>query len=69
MKHFYWNSEILKSIKELEALSQLHKQRTVLGAGKWGKNKLKKESNNGPSVSEGIKQGPHRIRQLFLYLF
>lgn len=28
----------------MEALSQLHKQRTLLGAGKWAKNRFAKEA-------------------------
>lgn len=28
----------------MEALSELHKQRTLLGAGKWAKNKLANEA-------------------------
>lgn len=36
----------------METLSQLHKQRTFLEARKWRKNKLAKDSNNGPATME-----------------
>lgn len=46
------NSAIFKGVQHMETLSQLHKQRTFLEARKWRKNKLAKDSNNGPATME-----------------